>query len=70
MWLIDFMTPVTGLFFGTAFILLSKSSKNYQKIIDNHGEQFAKTANKYMKICGYLSIICSALWILLIIAVD
>ena len=55
--------PIMFIIFATFSLSLSKSKKNYQKLVENNGEDFAKKVNKFLKIGGYLLLMCSALWI-------
>ena len=55
--------PIMFIVFGTFSLTLSKSKNNYQKLVENNGEKFAEQVNKYLKISGYLLLICSALLI-------
>jgi hypothetical protein len=45
------------------FLVLSKSKKNYRKLVENNGEKFANQVNKTLKTGGYLLIVCSLLWL-------
>jgi isoprenylcysteine carboxyl methyltransferase (ICMT) family protein YpbQ len=56
--------PISFILFATFFLFLSKSKKNYQKIVESNGEEFAVRVNKGLKVCGYLLLICSIVWLL------
>jgi hypothetical protein len=49
--------------FAIFFLILSKSKKNYQKLVENNDEKFAKRVNKILKTCGYLLLACSLFWL-------
>jgi len=49
--------------FAIFFLVLSKSKKNYQKLVENNGEKFANQVNKTLKTGSYLLIVCSLLWL-------
>lgn len=57
--------PISFILFATFFLFLSKSKKNYQKLVESNGEKFAGRINKGLKVCGYLLLICSIVWLLL-----
>lgn len=61
--MLDFIFPVSFTLFGIFFIILSKSKKNYKKVVENSGEKFANKVNKGLKICGYLLLVCSLFWL-------
>ncbi|MCD4763206.1 MAG: hypothetical protein K8R28_04175 [Desulfobacterales bacterium] len=59
----DFILPVSFIMFAIFFLVLSKSKKNYQKLVENNDEKFANQVNKTLKTGGYLLIVCSLLWL-------
>ena len=59
----DFILPVSFIMFAIFFLVLSKSKKNYRKLVENNGEKFANQVNKTLKTGGYLLIVCSLLWL-------
>jgi len=59
------LLPISFILFAVFFFFLSKSNKNYQKLVESSGEKFAVSVNKALKICGYLLLICSIIWLLL-----
>ena len=59
----NFILPVSFTMFAIFFLVLSKSKKNYQKLVENNGEKFANQVNKTLKTGGYLLIVCSLLWL-------
>ena len=61
--MVDYIFPVMFLFFATFSVILSKSKKNYQKLAESNGEDFANRVNKYLKFGGYLLLICSVIWL-------
>ncbi len=63
--MLNFIFPSLFAAFGIYFLILSKSKKNYKKLVDNNGEEFANKVNKYGKIGSYLLLACSLLWIIL-----
>jgi isoprenylcysteine carboxyl methyltransferase (ICMT) family protein YpbQ len=61
--MIDYIFPIIFILFAIFALVLSKSKTNYQKLVENNGEDFANKVNKYLKVGGYLLFICSILWI-------
>ena len=61
--MLNFIFPVSFIMFAIFFLILSKSKKNYQKLVENNGEKFANQVNKTLKTGGYLLIVCSLLWL-------
>lgn len=59
----DFILPPILILFAVLFIVFSKSSRNYQKLADKYGEGFAKKVNRHLKVCGYLLLVCSGIWL-------
>ena len=59
----NFILPVSFTMFAIFFLVLSKSKKNYQKLVENNGEKFANQVNKTLKTGSYLLIVCSLLWL-------
>jgi flagellar biosynthesis protein FlhB len=57
-----FILPISFTIFAIFFLILSKSKKNYQKLVENNDEKFANQVNKTLKIGGYLLLVCSFLW--------
>ncbi len=60
----NFILPVSFTMFAIFFLVLSKSKKNYQKLVENNGEKFANQVNKILKTGGYLLLACSLLWLI------
>ena len=63
--MLNIIFPISFILFATFFLFLSKSKKNYQKLVESSGEKFAGQVNKGLKVCGYLLLICSIVWLLL-----
>ena len=61
--MIDYIFPIMFISFAIFSLALSKSEKNYQKLVKNNGEDFAKKVNRYLELGGYLLLICSVIWI-------
>jgi len=61
--MIDFVFPVSLTLFAVFFIILSKSKKNFEKLVENNGEKFAKKVNNILKICGCLLLVCLLVWL-------
>jgi len=59
----NLILPVSFTMFAIFFLVLSKSKKNYRKLVENNGEKFANQVNKTLKTGGYLLIVCSLLWL-------
>ena len=59
----NFILPVSFTMFAIFFLVLSKSKKNYQKLVENNGEKFANQVNKTLKTGGYLLLACSLFWL-------
>jgi len=49
------------MFFGILSILLSKSKANYQKLVENGGEEHAKKTTYILNIGGFLLFIVAGL---------
>jgi hypothetical protein len=64
--MIDFVIPILFVMFGIYFIILSKNEKNYQKLIKNNGRDFANKINKGLKMGGYLLLICSFFYLVIV----
>jgi isoprenylcysteine carboxyl methyltransferase (ICMT) family protein YpbQ len=62
--MLNIFFPVSFIIFATFFLFLSKSKKNYQKLVESNGEEFAVRVNKVLKVCGYLLLSCSIVWLL------
>ena len=52
--MVDIILPISLALFAIFFLILSNSKKNYQKLVGNNGETFAKKVNKGLKICASL----------------
>jgi len=63
--MIDFIFPVLLTSFAVFFIILSKSEKNFQKLVENNGEKFANKVNNGLKVCGYLLLVCLLAWLVI-----
>jgi len=61
--MLSLILSVFFILFAIFFLTLSKSKKNYQKLVQNTDEQFANKANKGLTICGYLLLLCSLFWL-------
>ena len=61
--MLNIFFPILFLIFAAFFLCLSKSKKNYQKLVKNNGEEFANKVNKYLKLGGYLLLLCSVIWL-------
>jgi isoprenylcysteine carboxyl methyltransferase (ICMT) family protein YpbQ len=61
--MLNIFFPISFLIFAAFFLCLSKSQKNYQKLVKNNGEEFANKVNKYLKLGGYLLLLCSVIWL-------
>ena len=59
----DYIFPGMFIIFAIFSLILSKSKKNYQKLVENNGEEFANRINKVLKFGGYLLFICSVVWL-------
>jgi hypothetical protein len=59
----DLILPPILILFAVLFIVFSKSTKNYQKLADKYGEDFANKVNRHLKVCGYLLLVCSGIWL-------
>jgi hypothetical protein len=58
----DFIFPILFAAFAIFFLILSKSKRNYQKLLENNDEDFANKVNRGLKIGGYLLLICAFLY--------
>ena len=61
--MLDLILPPILIFFAVIFIVFSKSTKNYQKLADKYGEDFAIKVNRHLKVCGCLLLVCSGIWL-------
>lgn len=64
--MLDFIFPALFAVFAVFFLILSKSKKNYQKLVENNGEDFANKVNKGLKIGAYILLICSLFYIAIV----
>ena len=62
--MLNIFLPISFILFATFFLFLSKSKKNSQKLVESSGEKFADRVNRGLKVCGYLLLICSIVWLL------
>lgn len=62
--MLNIFLPISFFLFAIFFLFLSKSKKNYQKLVASSGETFAGKVNKGLNVCGYLLLICSIAWLL------
>jgi hypothetical protein len=63
--MLDLILPPILIFFAVIFIVFSKSTKNYQKLADKYGEDFADKVKRHLRVCGYLLLLCSGLWLVI-----
>jgi isoprenylcysteine carboxyl methyltransferase (ICMT) family protein YpbQ len=68
--MLNFIFPVSFIMFAIFFLILSKSKKNYQKLVDSNGEKFATQISKYLNIGGYFLLIFSSIWSLFLLIID
>lgn len=61
--MLDFVIPLLFAVFGAFFIILSRSKRNYVKLIENSSVEFANKVNNGLKIGGYLLLACSFLYL-------
>jgi hypothetical protein len=61
--MLDIIFPLSFILFAFFFLFLSKNKMNYQKLVKNNGEKFAKQVNTFLSVCGYLLLVCSFLWL-------
>jgi flagellar biosynthesis/type III secretory pathway M-ring protein FliF/YscJ len=60
----NYILPISFIIFAIFFLILSKSKKNYQKLVENNDEKFANQVNKTLKIGGALLLACSFIWLI------
>jgi hypothetical protein len=60
--MVRFISPSIFLLIAILFLAFSKNKRHYQKVVEVHGERFAKQTVKVLKICGYGLIVCALLW--------
>jgi isoprenylcysteine carboxyl methyltransferase (ICMT) family protein YpbQ len=58
--------PTLSILFAILSILLSKSKKNYQRLIENGGEIFAAKVTKCLRVGGILYLAFSIVWFFVI----
>jgi len=68
--MLNFIFSVLFIMFAIFFLILSKSKKNYQKLVDSNGEKFATQISKYLNIGGYFLLIFSSIWLLFLLIID
>ena len=68
--MLNFIFPVSFIMFAIFFLILSKSKKNYQKLVDSNGEKFATQISKYLNIGGFFLLIFSSIWLLFLLIID
>jgi hypothetical protein len=61
---------IATMFFSIGFIVLSKSEKNYNALIESNGEVFAQKVTKTLNIGGKCLLVFSILWVVFLLAVD
>jgi hypothetical protein len=61
--MLNIFLPISFVILAIFFLLLSKSKKNYQKLVESSGEKFASQITRGLKVCGYLIFICSVIWL-------
>ena len=57
----NFITLISFVLFAVFFLVLSKSKKNYKKLVINNGKEFADKVTKGIAISGYLLMLISLL---------
>jgi hypothetical protein len=62
--MLNIIFPISFILFAAFLLFLSKSKKNYQKLVESNSEKFAGRVNKGLKVCGYLLLTCSIVWLL------
>lgn len=60
--MLNFIFPSFFAFFAIFFLILSKSKKNYQKLVENNGQEFANKVKRGLKNGGYFLLVCSFLY--------
>jgi hypothetical protein len=60
--MLNYIFPIMFILFAIFSFSLSRSKKNYQKLAESYGEKFATQIKKFLKIGGYLLLICSGIW--------
>lgn len=63
--MLDIFFSISFFIFGIFCLFLSKSKKNYQKLVEGNGEKFASRVNKGIKLGAYLLLIASISLVLL-----
>ncbi len=63
--MLNTLFPISFMIFAIFLFFLSKSEKNYKKLVESNDEKFAGRVNKGLRISGYLLFVCSIAWMLL-----
>ena len=61
--MLNIALTLSFILFAAFFLFLSKNRKNYQKLVESNGKEFADWINKGLKVCGYFLLICSMVWL-------
>jgi len=59
--------PSSAILSAIFAILLSKSKKNYERLVENGGEKFAAQVTRYLRLGGVLFLIFSVIWLLVVL---
>jgi isoprenylcysteine carboxyl methyltransferase (ICMT) family protein YpbQ len=65
--MIGLIGPTLSILFAIFSILLSKSKKNHQRLVENGGEIFAANITKCLRVGGFLYLAFSIMWFLVTI---
>jgi hypothetical protein len=61
---IELILPSILMIFGILAVILAKNEKNYKKLTESGGNEFALKTTKTMKTWGYLLMVASGLWLI------
>jgi isoprenylcysteine carboxyl methyltransferase (ICMT) family protein YpbQ len=59
--------PTSAILSAIFAILLSKSKKNYQRLVENGGEKFAAQVTIYLRVGGVLFLVFSFIWLVVVL---
>lgn len=68
--MVNIAFAIATMVFSIGFILLSKSEKNYNSLVESNGEAFAQKVTKVLGIGGKCLLVFSVLWLIFLFVVD
>lgn len=68
--MVNIAFAIATMVFSIGFILLSKSEKNYNSLVESNGEAFALKVTKMLGVGGKCLLVFSVLWLIFLFVVD